>query len=511
MTIIILEHPRISSARHFNDIANTPLWSCLLGGYGAAALEQAGHQVEYLDAVGEGLDFAGTAEQILARPPELLGINGVYFWEHTSRLFDFLADLRQGGFTGHISLFGFFPTLAYEPILSKTDKVDSIVMGECEVTLVELAERLQAKKSYADIAGLACRTEGGVSFAASRKPAPDPDRFAFPLRKLIPGRTASILASRGCYNQCGFCPIPSFYNNGPLWRGRTVRNVVSEIEELLAKGVTDFYFVDPNFIGPGKKGRERIFELAEAIRPLGITFGMETRAGDLDEEILTYLSDSGLTSLLLGVESGSAAILAGLNKKSGVEVNSRAIAACRAVGIEPEIGFLMFVPDSSLLDLEENYRFLEQNRLLDRLDRTANLLSHHHIVLMGTSGYQGFVDQGRLVPEGILGFEGMVDFRDPRVRWVYEQVSTACLYVLKEMAGRTSPIHWRGSYDGGVYKEINDYLAGLFRRLLQEAQNQDGLPESVVGQKIIIDSINRYLSSNPRPNFLPSSSPVSMT
>jgi hypothetical protein len=31
MKITILEHPRLPSDAHFNDIANTPLWSCLMG------------------------------------------------------------------------------------------------------------------------------------------------------------------------------------------------------------------------------------------------------------------------------------------------------------------------------------------------------------------------------------------------------------------------------------------------------------------------------------------------
>jgi hypothetical protein len=32
MKITVLEHPRLPSDAHFNDIANTPLWSCLMGG-----------------------------------------------------------------------------------------------------------------------------------------------------------------------------------------------------------------------------------------------------------------------------------------------------------------------------------------------------------------------------------------------------------------------------------------------------------------------------------------------
>ena len=42
MRIILLEHPREPSPAHYNDIANTPLWACLMTGYAGASLVQAG-------------------------------------------------------------------------------------------------------------------------------------------------------------------------------------------------------------------------------------------------------------------------------------------------------------------------------------------------------------------------------------------------------------------------------------------------------------------------------------
>jgi len=50
MRIILLEHPRVPSAAHFNDIANTPLWSCLMTGYAASSLREAGFDAKIVDA-----------------------------------------------------------------------------------------------------------------------------------------------------------------------------------------------------------------------------------------------------------------------------------------------------------------------------------------------------------------------------------------------------------------------------------------------------------------------------
>ncbi len=325
--------------------------------------------------------------------------------------------------------------------------------------------------------------------AGPRIPEANPDRFPFPLRNLNPGDTESILASRGCYNHCSFCPVPSFYNDGPLWRGRTPQNILEEMTRLVDRGVMDFYFVDPNFIGPGKNGKRRILELTEMIRPLGITFGMETRPNDLDAEILENLLSAGFKSLLLGIESGSASVLGNLKKGASLNASERAIKLCRSAGIEPEVGFLMFVPDSTVEDLKHNLEFLQRNSLLDRLDRTANLLCHYQIVLMGTSGYRRFEKQGRLTRTGILGFEGEISYLDEGVKWMSELTVHACLYVLRDMSRPGSPLYWRKSGDCQSFKRVNDYLVNLFKRLLEEAQKPSDLPPL----KTLKDDIEREL------------------
>ena len=477
MKICILEHPRIRSIKRFNDIANTPLWSCLMGGYAAAALQSASHEVVFWDTTVSLWDFAKTSREILALAPDLLCINTVYIWEHTQVLFDFFINLKAAGFAGHINLFGFFPTLAWQAILEQETAVDSIAVGEYEDTLPLLAEYLGAGKDLSLISGLALRMQQGRP-VLMKKVAPEkkPDRFPTPVREFGPDATVSILASRGCYNHCQFCPIPSFYNNGPAWNGRLPEQIYAEMKELVEQGHKDFYFVDPNFVGPGKKGRERVLELLTLIRPLSITFGMETRPNDLTSELLHNLVASGLKSILLGIESGSKAILGKLDKYSSSELSEKAIRLCREAGIEPEVGFLMFVPDSTVSDLRDNLDFLLKNNLLDRLDRTANLLSHCHIVLYGTSGYARFKEEGRLQPTGMFGFEGDVTFKEEAVAWVSELVQFACHYVLRDMERNDSPVYWQKSYESPIHKNLNNYLVHKFEELLQRAMTDSFLP-----------------------------------
>ncbi len=509
MNVCVLEHPRIRSEQRFNDIANTPLWSCLMGGYAASSLRAAGHDVIFMDTTVSGWDFEQTQYEILEQRSDVLCINAVYFWEHTGRLFDFLRDLRKNGFSGHIALFGFYPTLAYQAILENVPVVDSVVVGECENALRVLVRAVSNDDDLARIPGIAVRTSKGAALCSHVRPCEEPDAFAFPERVPDSGRTAGILASRGCYNHCVFCPVPSFYHKGPLWRGRSPANILEEISSLMESGYRDFYFLDPNFIGPGPGGKKRIQKLMKMIRPLSITFGMETRPNDLDADLFETMVSAGLKSLLMGVESGSVSVLGGLRKGASPSSAETAIRICREEGIDPEIGFLMFVPDSTLEDVKANLAFLHRNSLLDRLERTANLLGHRQIVLMGTSGYRMYTDQKRLTPTGVFGFEGHVAYRDPRVYWLSDIMIHGCLSVLRIMENPDSAIHWKDcrseGKDSSSEGKVNQYLASLFERLLTIAEKPRPLPDADEMKRVVSTELNNILSTEPGslevPNF----------
>ncbi len=492
MKICVLEHPRIASEKRFNDIANTPLWSCLMGGYAASSLEKEGFDTFFVDDSSTGCTFENTLNKLVMLEPDLLCVNSVYLWEHTPRLFEFLGQLKNNGFSGHINLFGFFPTLMYRQVLKAFDIIDSIAVGEFEHTLKELAWALDQEKDIESIPGLAQKSCLENNENKLRPPEKDLDCFTFPKRAFFEG-TVTILASRGCYNHCSFCPVPSFYNQGALWRGRSPENIAKEMAELVDKGAEEFYFVDPNFVGPGKAGKKRVLKLMELIKPMGITFGMETRPQDLDDDILESLVASGFNSLLMGVESGSNQVLGSINKSSDPALAGHAIKLCRKYGIEPEIGFLMFVPDSSVADLRDNIHFLMENNLLDRLARTANLLCHCQIVLGGTSGYQTFEIQGRLKKSGLFGFEGEVVFADPGVKWISDLILFACHTVLRSMSDRRSPIFWKNRYNE-VFSRANTYLIELFFSLLLEVEKNGAQDNKNKMELVISLEIDRALS-----------------
>ncbi len=499
MRILLFEHPREPSPAHFNDIANTPLWSCLLTGYAGAALQQAGFEVVLTD--GCRWTFPAALDYLSSQDCDLLAVHAVYFWEPTEKLFQLLQDWRQQRPKTPVCLYGFFPTLAWQDILTHYPAVDYVVVGEPEDTLVALATNLQRGQAVL-IPGLAARIQGEAAFGGWRPPITPPDRLPWPLRPhLAQEETVSILASRGCYNCCSFCLIPTLNGSRPAWRSRALDDVVAEIAALRQQGKTDFYFVDPNFIGPGKAGQEQARRLAARLADLEITFGMECRANDLTSELMHDLAAAGLTSLLLGIESGGSQVLQRLGKHTSISQNERAIAIVREAGLEPEIGFIMFEAYSTLADIAANLQFLEQNHLLDRLGRTANLLYHDHIAFKGTRGYQQALQEGRLRPQGLFGFEGQLVYADPRVGWLAGIIKPLCQFVLREMGSPSSSIYWRQEVETGAYRAVNDRLVEIFRRLLQQAAGRQEAPSPAFteGLRAELEQELRQLLAQPLP------------
>lgn len=74
----------------------------------------------------------------------------------------------------------------------------------------------------------------------------------------------NLLGSRGCYGGCTFCSINPFYGQGSGWRSRSPENIIAEIDGIISeRGIRDFYFTDPSFFGPGKRGQDRAYQLTE--------------------------------------------------------------------------------------------------------------------------------------------------------------------------------------------------------------------------------------------------------
>ena len=477
MKVVLLEHPRERSSIHFNDVANTPLSSCLMSGYIASYLSEHGIDTEICDVYTMGSSISQMIEKIKRIECDVLGVNLVYCWEHTPAILNALAAIKRSKKIPIIA-YGFFPTFAFKTLLKENSCIEFVIVGEPERTFLEVHSMLTTDTDPETVKGIAFLKKKEVISTERRPVIENLDSLPFPVRThdQLASTGHTILGSRGCYNNCTFCYINNFYGVRCHWRGRSPENIGDEATLLLSK-INDkyLYFVDANFFGPGNSGQFRAETIAQILeREKGLSFGMECRVNDIQDKSLNKLVESGLSDVFLGVESGSPTALKRMRKHITNQQTVKALERLRYYGIEPHIGFIMFDPESDLQEIRDNFAFLTSQKLLSDLSCSVQLLYHPEIVFMGTDTY------GKLKKDKVIRFspyspyQAFCDFKDKKVDFLAECVTSVCRYLLERTEEPGSPIYWkRKSFSDGVSNRLNDWLIGFFKELLQKISSND--------------------------------------
>lgn len=268
---------------------------------------------------------------------------------------------------------GHMATFMDEEILRTINGVDVVIRGEGEETIVELVNALEHNKGFQGIDGISyIGTDGDYIREKNRPLIADLDKLPFPSRdQFETGRKRPqylrICSSRGCYGNCAYCS--SFVGRGNkeiIWRGRSAKNIVDEIEYLVNKyKFHTFDFVDSSFEDPPNgKGKKRIREIANEIinRGLKIYYNCCFRAenwNENDHELLALMVESGLEKINIGFEAGNDRVLSIFNKIARTKDNWKALETIKQ---HPEIyitfGFIFHHPYATFEDYRDNAEFL---------------------------------------------------------------------------------------------------------------------------------------------------------
>lgn len=326
-----------------------------------------------------------------------------------------VEKIKYGKPDAVIILGGPFLVAQAEDILKNEPLFDYVVMGEGEITTLELLTAIgRGDRDLSSIRGLVWRDgENAVLKNEPRELIGNLDDLPFPARDFLGNarrdpvdngllECVRVVTSRGCIGRCSFCCV-NLHNrtrNGKRWRGRSPENVVDELEILNRNyGARLFNFSDSSFEDPGPAGKRRSREICEEIIRRGLRISAkiylrcETMKTTEDIELLKLYKKAGVDVIIAGAESGSEDELRLYEKHAGLEDNYRIVKILGELDLfYVMIGFIMFGPNSTAVTLRSNMEFLCKFGFADNLMLVCNVL----MLIKGSKLYRMLKDEGRV-------------------------------------------------------------------------------------------------------------------
>ncbi|WP_425447382.1 B12-binding domain-containing radical SAM protein [Dethiothermospora halolimnae] len=368
-------------------------------GYLASVLDKECIRNDILDAYNYNLNVKDTVNKILEIKPDIVAISAPFAYE-LIQCVKIVCLLRKKGYTGHITIGGHAAVSCKEKLIEYVN-INSLALGEGEETFGLLVNSIKNNDIDYNLSGYWFKKDKKIIKNSPSKLIENLDSLPFPKRNNIftsesnimvkhnGGNFAGIVTSRGCPYNCKFCDVKAFSNQsyGPPWRSRSSKNVVDEIEMMYKTyGITNFLFMDDNFIGSSKKGRQRVFEICDEIisRNLNISFSFESRVTDVEFILFSKLKQAGLDSVMLGIESGCQRMLDTWNKNITLKDSKKALNILLDLGINCHANFILYDMYSTLDEMEEVYNFMKETNIYKALKNPIYLFDNKLCVFPNT-------------------------------------------------------------------------------------------------------------------------------
>ncbi len=264
---------------------------------------------------------------------------------------------------------GAHPTIDPESMLIDSE-IDVSVVGEGELTFIELLERYHRGEPLARTMGCAVRQDGQIFIGEPRPYIQDVDSIPFPAWDLIDidifenlesssfflaaKRYMSIFTSRACPFRCIYC----HHVFGKKFRPRSPDNVLKEIDILYNNyGIREIHIQDDVF----NFDRQRAIEIADKIADrkynLAISFPSGLRGDLLDYEFIRKLKRAGTYYMGFGVETASPRIQKLIGKEQDLNHLRQVAKMCDRAGLITAGFFMLGFPTETQEELEQTVQY----------------------------------------------------------------------------------------------------------------------------------------------------------
>jgi radical SAM superfamily enzyme YgiQ (UPF0313 family) len=335
--------------------------------YIAAAVQQAGIDVEILDLALSNELAQALKDYFSVREPELVGISfrnsDDCFWPSADWFVPGLKDTVQNirSLTdAPIVIGGVGFSIFAMPIFKYID-VDFGIHGDGETAITELVHQLRDKKRFTDVPGLIWKENNKVynnpqAWPDSISPSTARgfiDNFTYFKR----GGQCGLETKRGCNRKCIYCADP--LAKGARLRLRSPSEVTDEVQSLLTQEIDVIHFCDSEFNVPLSHALAICEEFNR--RSLGdkIRWYAYLSPTPFDTDLAEAMAQAGCVGIDFTGDSGCQSMLQTYCQRHSSADLAEAVKLCRSNNIAVMIDLLLGGPGETPETLQETIDFIK--------------------------------------------------------------------------------------------------------------------------------------------------------
>ena len=303
--------------------------------------------------------FKKLLDELKDNEPDVVCINILSMSRVTA--FKTISDIAFFNPKIKIIIGGVHTSIAYEQILKRYPEVVAVI-GEGEVTLVELLNNINDKRRWSTINGIAYIKNGGVYITKRRELIEDLDVLPIPYHDFFfkeGNRThAYLISSRGCPFMCSFCCLHTISRR--RYRKRSNIKIIEEIDYLIKKypQIETIEFSDDTLLLDLNRAKGLVHAIM--LKKYNVKFRCSARFKPFDLELALLMEKAGFHTVMFGLETSSTKLLNSIHKAIKKEEILNTWSIIAQTKIKPVPFFIVGFPGETQETVDESIAFLRE-------------------------------------------------------------------------------------------------------------------------------------------------------